>query len=115
MVREFEHIGVPYCYRCSYDCTDSCRNCGQEYAAELKKAIINTGEEAAAFILEPVSGATLGAVLPPPGYLQSIAQICRKAGILLIADEVMTGMGRAGRNFAVDHWEVTPDILVTAK
>lgn len=115
MVREFEHIGVPYCYRCSYDCTDGCRNCGQEYAAELKKAIVNAGEETAAFIFEPVSGATLGAVLPPPGYLQSIAQICREAGILLIADEVMTGIGRTGRNFAVDHWEVTPDILVTAK
>jgi adenosylmethionine-8-amino-7-oxononanoate aminotransferase len=115
MVREFEHIGVPYCYRCQYDCSDGCRNCGQEYAAELERAIVNTRGEAAAFIFEPVSGATLGAVLPPPGYLQSIAQICRNAGILLIADEVMTGMGRTGRNFAVDHWDVVPDILVTAK
>ena len=71
--------------------------------------------EAAAFIFEPVSGATLGAVVPPPGYLQSIAEICRRHGVLLIADEVMTGMGRTGRNFAVDHWNVAPDILVTAK
>jgi adenosylmethionine-8-amino-7-oxononanoate aminotransferase len=115
MVREFEHIGVPYCYRCSYDCIDGCRNCGQEYAAELERAIVNSRGEAAGFIFEPISGATLGAVLPPPGYLESIAEICRKAGILLIADEVMTGMGRTGRHFAVDHWEVTPDILVTAK
>ena len=115
MVREFEHIGVPYCYRCSYDCTDGCRNCGQEYAAELERAIEDSKREAAAFILEPISGATLGAVLPPPGYLESIAEISRRNGVLLIADEVMTGIGRTGRNFAVDHWGVTPDILVTAK
>ena len=62
-----------------------------------------------------MSGATLGAVVPPPGYLQSIAEICRAHGVLLIADEVMTGMGRTGRNFAVEHWEIAPDILVTAK
>jgi adenosylmethionine-8-amino-7-oxononanoate aminotransferase len=115
MVREFPHIGMPYCYRCAFDCTDGCRNCGQQYAAELKRAIENANGEAAGFIFEPVSGATLGAVLPPPGYLQSIAEICRESGVLLIADEVMTGMGRTGRNFAVEHWDVKPDILVTAK
>ncbi|MGA8492611.1 MAG: aspartate aminotransferase family protein [Terriglobales bacterium] len=115
MVREFAHVGFPYCYRCAFDCTDSCRNCGQEYAAELELAIEAVKGEAAAFILEPVSGATLGAVVPPPGYLQSVAEICRRHGVLLIADEVMTGMGRTGRNFAVEHWEVAPDLLVTAK
>lgn len=115
MVREFTHVGVPYCYRCNYDCSDGCRNCGQEYAAELEDAIIRTNGEAAAFIFEPVSGATLGAVQPPPGYLHTVAEICRRHGVLLIADEVMTGMGRAGRNFAVDHWQVVPDILVAAK
>lgn len=115
MVREFPHIGMPYCYRCAFDCTDSCHNCGQQYAAELKEAIETSNGQTAAFIFEPVSGATLGAVVPPPGYLQSIAEICRQSGVLLIADEVMTGMGRTGRNFAVDHWDVKPDILVTAK
>jgi adenosylmethionine-8-amino-7-oxononanoate aminotransferase len=115
MVREFAHIGFPYCYRCAFDCTDSCRNCGQEYAAELERAIEAANGEAAAFICEPVSGATLGAVVPPPGYMQSIAEICRRQGVLFIVDEVMTGMGRTGRNFAVDHWSVGPDILVTAK
>ncbi len=115
MVREFEHIGIPYCYRCQYDCTDSCFNCGQEYARALQAAIEASEGEAAAFIFEPVSGATLGAVTPPPGYLQKIAEICRGSGVLLIADEVMTGMGRTGRNFAVEHWQVAPDILVTAK
>ena len=115
MVREFAHVAFPYCYRCAYDCTDGCRNCGQEYAADLERAIHATNGEAAAFIFEPVSGATLGAVVPPPGYLQSVAEICQRHGVLLIADEVMTGMGRTGRNFAVDHWNVAPDILVTAK
>jgi adenosylmethionine-8-amino-7-oxononanoate aminotransferase len=115
MVREFPHIGMPYCYRCDFDCTDGCRNCGQQYAAELERAIENTQGEAAGFIFEPVSGATLGAVVPPPGYLPSVAEICQRHGVLLIADEVMTGMGRTGRNFAVEHWDVKPDILVTAK
>ncbi len=115
MVREFEHIGIPYCYRCAFDCTDGCRNCGQQYAAELEKAIESANGEVAGFIFEPMSGATLGAVTPPPGYLQAVADVCRRHGVLLIADEVMTGMGRTGRNFAVQHWDVAPDVLVTAK
>ena len=115
MVKESAHVGIPYCYRCAYDCTDGCRNCGQAYAAELLQAIDATSEEAAAFIFEPVSGATLGAVTPPPGYLQKIAEVCRRSGILLIADEVMTGMGRTGRNFAIEHWDIVPDILIAAK
>jgi adenosylmethionine-8-amino-7-oxononanoate aminotransferase len=135
MVRKFAHVGMPYCYRCAFDCTDGCRNCGQQYAAELDRAIEATNGETAAFIFEPLSGATLGAVVPPPGYLQAVAEICRRHGVLLIADEVMTGMGRTGRNFAVEHWlgrsrdeknrneksgneengGLAPDILVTAK
>jgi adenosylmethionine-8-amino-7-oxononanoate aminotransferase len=125
MVREFEHIGIPYCYRCAFDCTDSCYNCGQQYAAELERAIQAakgpaTQSNLAGFIFEPMSGATLGAVTPPPGYLQAIADICQRHGVLLIADEVMTGMGRTGRNFACEHFAVehggiAPDILATAK
>ena len=120
MVREFEHIGMPYCYRCAFDCTDSCFNCGQQYAAELERAIVAANGEAAGFVFEPMSGATLGAVTPPPGYLHAVAEICRRHGVLLIADEVMTGMGRTGRNFAVEHWlgapeNGAPDILITAK
>ncbi len=111
MVREFIHVGAPYCYRCAY----GCRDCGQQYAAEVERAIESSKEEAAAFIFEPVSGATLGAAVPPAGYLQQVAEICKRHGVLLIADEVMTGMGRTGANFAVGHWGVAPDILVTAK
>jgi hypothetical protein len=115
LMREFAHIAVPYCYRCDYDCSDGCRNCGQQYASELDGAIVETAGQTAAFIFEPVSGATLGAVTPPPGYLKSISEVCRKHGILLIADEVMTGMGRTGKNFSIEHWGIEPDILVTAK
>jgi adenosylmethionine-8-amino-7-oxononanoate aminotransferase len=115
MVREFAHVAFPYCYRCEFDCTDGCHNCGQKYAAELEKAIEGAEGKVAAFVVEPVSGATLGAAAPPPGYLRSVAEICNRHGVLLIADEVMTGMGRTGQNFAVEHWEVAPDILVAAK
>ncbi len=115
MVKEFAHVGIPYCYRCKFDCTDSCFHCGQQYAGEVEQAIAQANGQAAAFIFEPVSGATLGAVTPPPGYLEKVAEICRQQGVLLIADEVMTGMGRAGSNFSVEHWNVVPDILATAK
>jgi len=111
MVREFAQIGLPYCYRCAYECEE----CAWRYAEELERAIELTKGEAAAFISEPVSGATLGAAVPPDGYLKQVAEICRRHDVLFIADEVMTGMGRTGRNFAVEHWSVAPDILVTAK
>jgi adenosylmethionine-8-amino-7-oxononanoate aminotransferase len=115
MVREFEHVGMPYCYRCAFDCTDSCYNCGQQYAAELERGIEKAKGAVAGFIFEPMSGATLGAVTPPPGYLAAVADICRRHGVLLLADEVMTGMGRTGKNFAVEHFGVAPDILIAAK
>ena len=69
----------------------------------------------AAFVAEPIVGATLGAVVPPDGYWPAIADVCRRHGVLLIADEVMTGFGRTGRWFGVDHWGVRPDLLVAAK
>ena len=111
MIREFTHVGAPYCYRCKYSCED----CGRRYAEELEHAITAAEGQVAAFMLEPVSGATLGAAVPPDGYLKRVAEICRNQEILFIADEVMTGMGRTGRNFAVNRWNVQPDILVTAK
>ena len=115
MVREFPHIAIPYSYRCVFDCADGCQTCGKQYAAELERVVSDANGEMAAFLCEPVSGATLGAAVPPKDYLLFIEEICGRHGILLIADEVMTGMGRTGRNFAVDHWDVKPDILVTAK
>jgi taurine--2-oxoglutarate transaminase len=68
----------------------------------------------AAFILEPVTG-TNGVLLPPPGYLEGVRDLCTRHGILLVADEVMSGFGRTGAWFAVDHWGVVPDMITMAK
>src|SRR5204862_3913117 len=72
-------------------------------------------ETVACFVAEPVAGATLGAAVPPDDYWPAIARVCSDHGVLLIADEVMTGFGRTGAWFACDHWDVRPDILVAAK
>lgn len=104
----------PYCYRCPLgqrypDCRLLC-------AGELERAIQLIGpENIAAFIFEPVIGASGGAVVPPDGYNEKIAEICRRYDVLLIADEVMTGFGRTGRMFAVEHWGVVPDIMAIGK
>jgi taurine---2-oxoglutarate transaminase len=68
----------------------------------------------AAFFIEPVTG-TNGILVPPDGYLQGIRELCTKYGILLVADEVMSGFGRTGEWFAVDHWKVVPDLMTMAK
>ena len=68
----------------------------------------------AAFIIEPVTG-TNGILIPPDGYLQGVRELCDEFGILMIADEVMAGFGRTGKWFAVDHWNVVPDIITCAK
>ncbi|HKN25868.1 MAG TPA: aminotransferase class III-fold pyridoxal phosphate-dependent enzyme, partial [Candidatus Acidoferrum sp.] len=75
----------------------------------------NDASTVAAFVFEPVVGATLGAAPAVDGYTARIAEICRRHGILLIADEVMTGMGRTGRPFASEHWGLEPDIILTGK
>ncbi len=75
----------------------------------------NNPESVSAFIFEPVVGATLGAAAPPEGYAVRIAEICRKHNILLIADEVMSGMGRTGIPFAVQTWRVEPDMILVGK
>ncbi len=89
---------------------------GADHAAELDRIIRETGpERVAAFIAEPVSGATLGAVVPPDDYWPAIATVCRDHGVLLILDEVMTGFGRTGEWFAAEHWGLRPDILTAGK
>lgn len=90
--------------------------CGRAHADLLEQAIIEAGpDRVAAFIAEPIGGATLAVAIPPEDYWSSIAEVCRRHGVLLILDEVMTGFGRTGRWFAAEHWDLSPDILVTAK
>ncbi len=115
MLREFPKANIPHCYRCPYDCSNRCADCGLKYAAEVEQAISETNGTAAAFIMEPVSGATLGAAAPSPAYVKRVAEICREQNVLLIADEVMTGFGRTGRRFAMDHFDVAPDLIAAGK
>ncbi len=83
--------------------------------AHLEEVIELEGPKTiAAFILEPITG-TNGILIPPDGYLQGVRELCDRFGILLICDEVMTGFGRTGRWFAVDHWDVVPDLITLAK
>lgn len=103
-----------YCLRCPLGMRYP--DCGVACADELERIIEREGADTiAAFVAEPIVGSTIGAVVPPDEYWPKIADICRRHGILLIADEVMTGFGRTGRRFAVEHWNVTPDILVGGK
>ena len=88
---------------------------GAEALAQLEEIIMLEGPQTiAAFIIETVTG-TNGIHVPPDGYLEGVRALCDKHGILLIADEVMSGFGRTGEWFAIDHWNVVPDILTMAK
>jgi len=109
VVRMFD----PYTYRCPAGHPDPCPVCTG--APHLEEILQYEGPQTvAAVILETVTG-TNGIIVPPDGYLQSIREVCDRHGILLIADEVMAGFGRTGKWFAVDHWDVVPDIITMAK
>jgi adenosylmethionine-8-amino-7-oxononanoate aminotransferase len=109
------HTLAPYEYRCGFAGSHP-EGCGARYAEALEREILAAGPgTVAAFVAEPVAGAALGAAVPPDDYWPAVAEVCRRHGVLLVADEVMTGFGRTGRWFACDHWGVRPDILVLAK
>lgn len=89
---------------------------GAHYAAMLDARIIAEGPDSVlAFIVEPVGGASTGALVPPAGYMQMVREICTRHGVLLIHDEVMSGGGRTGRFWGADHWGVVPDIIAISK
>jgi Adenosylmethionine-8-amino-7-oxononanoate aminotransferase len=114
LLAEWGHVAPCFCYHCPFD--KKFPECDVACAEELGNCLqANDAASAAAFIFEPVVGATLGAAAPPDGYVQRIARICREQGILLIADEIMTGMGRTGKVFAVEHWNVEPDLILVGK
>ena len=108
------HIPPAFCYRCPFEQTYP--ECNLLCARALETAIRQQGpENVAAFIAEPVVGAALGCVPAPDGYFQKIREICDRYDVLFIADEVMTGWGRTGKMWGIEHWGVTPDIIATAK
>ena len=103
----------PYCYRCPFGASPD--RCGTLCAEHLEHLIQMEGPETiAAIFLEGVTGAN-GGFVPPPEYWPRVREICSRHGILLVADEVLTGFGRTGRWFAVDHWGVVPDIMTMGK
>jgi adenosylmethionine-8-amino-7-oxononanoate aminotransferase len=111
----FRHVSAAYPYRAGEPDSHALGD-ADELAAELDRAIEAAGPgTVAAFVAEPIVGATLGAVVPPDRYWPLVAEVCRRHGVLLVADEVMTGFGRTGRWFGLDHWGIRPDILVAAK
>jgi hypothetical protein len=90
--------------------------CARFHAGRLEQAIIDTGpHRVAAFVAEPVGGAASGAAIPPDGYWDEITDVCRRHGVLVVADEVMTGFGRTGEWFASEHFGLRPDLLVAGK
>jgi adenosylmethionine-8-amino-7-oxononanoate aminotransferase len=110
----FPHAPAAYEYRCENP--DHPARCGTWHAGQLERMIRQAGpDNVAAFLAEPVAGATLAAAVPSDDYWRAIAAVCRRFGVLLIADEVMTGFGRTGRWFGADHWNLRPDILVAGK
>jgi adenosylmethionine-8-amino-7-oxononanoate aminotransferase len=111
---DWPHIPPSYCYRCPWGKTYP--GCAMECATALEDEIRRHGADSiAGFIAEPMMGATGGVVPPVKEYWPMIADICRRHDVLLIIDEVMTGFGRTGKRFAVDHWDLHPDVLIAAK
>jgi len=114
MLMESCMIPAPYCYRCF--CHAEYPSCEIKCAYELEKAVLKIGEEyVSAFLTEVIGGASTGASVPPPEYFPIIRKICDDHGILLIADEVMTGVGRTGKWLACHHYDFKPDIIVLGK
>jgi adenosylmethionine-8-amino-7-oxononanoate aminotransferase len=102
------------CYRCPFGLIYPA--CELACATDLERAIVEAGaDNVAAFIAEPVVAAAGPGMTPPPGYFETIRQVCDRHDVLFIADEVVTGLGRTGANFGIDHWGVVPDIITTAK
>lgn len=114
MLRAMPKIAAPTCYLDRDN--HSLEERGLRYAEMLREEIERQGAETVlAFIMEPVGGASTGALVAPDGYYARVAEICREHGILLILDEVMTGAGRTGRFLAAEHWGLAPDIVVLSK
>lgn len=108
------HVENPYFYRCPWN-SNSIEECGQRAAAHLERVIQFENPEAIAAILFEGESGSSGCIKYPPMYLKKVREICDNYGILLIDDEVMSGFGRTGKMFAIEHHQVVPDILCMAK
>jgi taurine---2-oxoglutarate transaminase len=108
------HFWGPYTYRSAFYTRDDAEECERALTHLRDVLMVESAATVAAIVLEPVVG-TNGILVPPPGYLAGVRQICDEAGIIMICDEVMCGFARCGEWFAVDHWQVAPDLITFAK
>ena len=109
------HTPYPYCFRCplKHESPDSCEMACLNLVEKALTTVVPP-EDLAAIIVEPIAGEG-GYIVPPDWFLKGLREICNRHDILLIADEVQTGFGRTGKMFAVNHWDVVPDIICMAK
>jgi taurine--2-oxoglutarate transaminase len=108
------HFFGPYPYRCPFGSKDE-EECGQKTLAVLKEQLMfDNPKSVAAIMIEPIVG-TNGIIAPTKSYMKGLRQLCDENGIMLIVDEVMSGWGRAGKWFAIEHYDIVPDIMTTAK
>jgi len=109
------HVPYAYCYRCAYKLEyPSCELWCAEYIEENILSTIAPPEDIAAVFVEPMQGPG-GMVVPPPEYHKILKNVCEKYGILYLADEIVTGLGRTGRMWGIEHYDVEPDIIISAK
>lgn len=114
LLLKFPHIPPAYCYRCPF--RKKYPECDVECARKLETVIRTEGADSiSAFIAEPIVGLTGGAIAPPKEYFPIVREICDKYNVHLILDEVITGFGRTGKMFALEHWDVKPDIITVGK
>ena len=106
-------IGAPYCYRCFLGKTYP--ECKMACVDEVERVLEKHHEEIAAMVIEPLVQGVAGMIVWPQGYLSKLRKLCTRYNVLMIADEVMTGFGRTGRMFAVQHEKVLPDLMAVAK
>ncbi|MBI3866168.1 MAG: acetyl ornithine aminotransferase family protein [Planctomycetia bacterium] len=115
LLPEVTHVGYGNCYRCPYNLKYP--SCALECVTHLEKKLFKTtlpAEEVAAIIVEPIQGEG-GYIVPPPEYHKELKALTERHGILYVADEVQSGIGRTGKMWAIDHWGVEPDIVCSAK
>ncbi|MEK7743650.1 MAG: aminotransferase class III-fold pyridoxal phosphate-dependent enzyme, partial [Elusimicrobiota bacterium] len=115
MLPGVHHVPFGDCYRCEYNLTHpACAlHCVRVIEEDLFARQVGAKDVAAIFV-EPVQGEG-GYVIPPPGYLQALRDLCDRHGILLVFDEIQSGVGRTGKMFAAEHWGVEPDVLLVGK
>lgn len=115
LLPEVTHVPYPYCYRCPFNLKPE--SCGMECVKFIEEQILTRvapADEVAAIVVETIQGEG-GYIVPPKDYFPALSALAKKHGIMLIVDEVQSGMGKTGKMFAIEHFAVAPDIITTAK